>query len=263
MTTPAIRPVVRRDYPSDTPEIAMGVVDLRTICNSQRRQHDDRRSHMSARQRAFPLLSHTSERTVKLSPSSPQVWLCSVGVNEGSPQECRPFDQAEHAYLSLSEFPIGFRNECKRCVNCCVLCVFIMNCCVRRIALIECFEKALALVRSVVLLSPCPRGLSASARKHCAYVRTIAWRGSAVAAAAAVVAGSTCSCPEWFDDTAEGGFLFQAGTVCCHLGTADSHRLYFRCLMGAAAYAHGREWPVEGDNSRHEYDCRVWCSVGR
>ena len=31
-----------------------------------------------------------AQRTVKLSSSSPQVWLCSVGVNEGSPQASRP-----------------------------------------------------------------------------------------------------------------------------------------------------------------------------
>ena len=51
-----------------------------------------------------------AQRTVKLSSSSPQVWLCSVGVNEGSPQASRPSGPAEHACIYRPYYHIGHRN---------------------------------------------------------------------------------------------------------------------------------------------------------
>ena len=53
--------------------------------------------------------------------SSPQVWLCSVGVNEGSPQASRPFRSGRACMHIPPILPyIGHRN----------------------VALTECFEKA-------------------------------------------------------------------------------------------------------------------------
>ena len=52
-----------------------------------------------------------AQRTVKLSSSSPQVWLCSVGVNEGSSQASRPSGPAEHACIFRPYYHIGHRNE--------------------------------------------------------------------------------------------------------------------------------------------------------
>ena len=63
-----------------------------------------------------------AQRTVKLSSSSPQVWLCSVGVNEGSPQASRPSGPAEHAcilirpcyHIGRHAIIIGQRSICPR-----------------------------------------------------------------------------------------------------------------------------------------------------
>ena len=45
-----------------------------------------------------------------LRSSSPQVWLCSVGVNEGSSQASRPSGPAEHACIYRPYYHIGHRD---------------------------------------------------------------------------------------------------------------------------------------------------------
>ena len=97
-----------------------------------------------------------AQRTVKLSSSSPQVWLCSVGVNEGSPQASRPSRSG------------------RACMHIPPILPYRASYCTLSAALTECFEKA-SRIRSRVscALSCCcccvlPYGLRRSSCRHAA-----------------------------------------------------------------------------------------------